>query len=334
MAVGEVRGGVCEHPILGDPYFLPVDIDVEDARMVFVRGSAMAFRGRLRLSAIDFPLEALVAIPIRRVLAHVALLPRGARTHFLFHLPFTGSTFLTRLLEGPTMNLLRDPACLDAVFQGELRLRSGETTDEIRAAVLALLDRPVAGAATVVRTAGYHPEMVGPLARASTCRGALFLYSEPEDFLLQVLKSGRRRSDLRHLVVNLAYTPAEREGLAKLLDVEVAVRFWAQMVRAVLDTEGALVRALSCDELFACPTEVAARVATWLGISPATLAADASATLGTHAKDGHPFNAEQRARSLADGLVRHAEELRAARSLLESVGAPALLARLRERRLP
>lgn len=322
---------------LEDPCFFLVDFDFEADTAVFSRAQREWFRDKLRLSAFDFPIESLVALPTRPVLR---LLPSEAELsptiNYLFHLPFCGSSFLTRHLEhNDEILLLRDPAALDAVFRTRGSNQYPTHIHELRRLTLTCFGRTSEASTPVVRTAGYYPRMIEPLIASPTFRAGLLLYSSPEHYLLQVLKSVERRRHVRLLMVDELPFVLERTGqpLATLTDVEVAALFWVHHVEMILRVAGDRLRTLDCERLFADPDDTVASVCRIFGTTSQGPSEQAGRLRSTHAKTGESFSLEMRERTLAHGLNVHDFELKAAQPILQAADATAMLARLDAMRL-
>lgn len=176
-------------------HLLPLDFDFYDNEAILVKTCHQELNSRLRLSALDFPPDRLIATPIAEFNEAADNLDCSRNINFLFHLPFSGSTFLTRFLEVDGITLYREPACIDALFQ-TVKASDPPELEKLRLSVLRFLSREDSGVVWV-RTAGYRPEMYGPLTIGPHCSSALLLYEDLETFSVQVLKDSRRRRDLK-----------------------------------------------------------------------------------------------------------------------------------------
>ncbi|MBI1788022.1 MAG: hypothetical protein HYR60_10805, partial [Acidobacteria bacterium] len=164
---------------LRDPYFYLADFDFEEEMMVFALSRRTEFPRSLRLSASDFPLDNLRCVPFERVYREMDWGPQVPSLNYLLHLPFCGSTLLTRYLEHATL-MLRDPVSLNALyFKDEERTKFPASILKLRRATFRLLNRRVEDRATIIRTAGYHPELIPHLVGSPAFRSSVFLYASP-----------------------------------------------------------------------------------------------------------------------------------------------------------
>lgn len=311
---------------VSDPLFLLLDFDLDDDLAVFVQASPADLDRCLRLSAFDFPLRDLVAVPIVALNASVTG-PLPGSVNFLFHIPFCGSSYLTRHLEGGAAHLLRDPACLDAVFQTN-HPQDGVRLECVRRLTLALLARRFPDMPTIVRTAGYHPSMMARLASSLACGSSLFLYAKPMTFILQVLKDARRCADLRHLMRTASGTLGHPALMDDASSAEMAALFWVQAASAALDSGGLGARTLSAEVLFENPDEALLAVAAHFAVRRDRLQGASGADRGLHAKTRALFDPEVELREHNALRQRHADILLRCEALLESLGVDDLMRRL------
>jgi hypothetical protein len=316
---------------LEDACFYLVDYDFEGRAAVFSRARPEWFEDRLRLSAFDLPLESLTSVPISAMRAALPSAPTEPAINYLFHLPFCGSSFLTRHLEDDAVLLIRDPASLDAVFRKQPGREYPPFIQEVRDLTLACLNRRLGSRTTVVRTAGYYPDMLEPLIQSPTFRSGMLLYCSPEHYLLQVLKSAERRRHVRALMApELSFvTQAMGQKLDTLTDVSVAALFWIRFAQTALRVGRGRLRTLDCERLFADPEGSLARVAAVFGIPELRRATQrAGAIRATHAKTGESFGIGERAATLEEARAAYRSELAAAEEILVQANAAGLMAEL------
>jgi hypothetical protein len=315
---------------LEDPCFFMVDFDFEERAVVFSRARPEWFHDKLRLSAYDLPLDSLISFPIDLVLDALPLTV-SPNINYLFHLPFCGSSFLTRHLETEAVWLLRDPASLDAVFRKRRDCEYPAFIHQARHIALTCLNRRFADRSTVVRTAGYYPRMVEPLVESQTFRSGILLFSNPEHYLIQVLKSAERRRHVRLLMTSEICSVTEKmgQGLDTLPDSAVAALFWLHHIETIQRVANGRVRSLNCELLFADPERALSLVAGALDIPDLLVTTErARALQSTHAKTGEAFDVERQAGSLDALRSAYRSELRAAEEILERSNATAMLADL------
>lgn len=342
------QNDAAEHPLpreplskqLEDPCFYLVDFDFAARMMVFCRGRPEWFAERLRISAFDLPIQSLIWVPFDAVLARPSLGPDEPSINYCFHLPFCGSSFLTRHLEHESVLLLRDPASLDAVFRRTAGSPYPPDITRLREVTLALLNRRLGARATVVRTAGYYPKMVSHLVESPTFRSAVFIYSSPEHYLAQILKSHERRRHARLLMTSRQSFVRERTGerLATLTDAAVAALFWLSAVENIVriaDDDGQRrLRTLDCEVLLAQVETTIPRVCALFGIEGLSLGEAQVRALGaTHAKTGQSFTLSQREQELTRVGAAHDDEIKAGVELLRAANSDALMAALAARHL-
>ena len=309
---------------LRDPYFYLADFDFEAEMMVFAEARPLHFARSLRLTAADFPFRALRWLSFDRVYEELNWAPEPPSINYLFHLPFSGSTLLTRYLE-PAAFMVRDPVSLHALF-----LKDSNSTPfprsirRLRRATLTLLNRPLHGRPTIVRTGGYYPEIATHLAASPTFRSALFLYVAPEEYLAQVLKSTERRQHARTLSGRRRAYMAAKCGprLSALADGTVAALSWVFTVEKilVLSTLPGRVRTLDCARLFADRENTLAAVCTAFGLeSDALSPAHVREIESSHAKYGERFGAVQRAAVIRQAAASHRTEIAAGLEVLRRI---------------
>lgn len=316
---------------LADACFYLVDFDFEGRAAVFSRARPEWFEGRLRLSAFDLPLESLTSAPLAEVLAALPSAPSEPGINYLFHLPFCGSTLLTRHLEDDAVLLIRDPASLDAVFRKQPGHEYPPFIQEVRDLTLACLNRRLGDRTTVVRTAGYYPEMLEPLIQSPTFRSGMLLYCSPEHYLLQVLKSAERRRHVRALMVaDPAFVAqATRQKLDTLTDVSVAALFWVRFAQTALRVGRGRLRTLDCERLFADPEGSLARVAAVFGLPELRRATQRAEEIRSkHAKTGESFGIGERNATLEEARAAYRSELAAAEEILRQANAAGLMTEL------
>lgn len=320
---------------LQDPFFYLVDFDFADEGMIFAHGRPEHFCNSLRLNVRDFPTGSLRWVPYGRVYHNLGRVPCEPSINYLFHLPFCGSSLLTRYLERSSL-MVRDPASLESLYIRSDGEGFPHGVPQLRRAALKLLSRRLDDRPVVVRTGGYYPEMIRQLVRPSTCRSALFLYADPAYYVAQVLKSQARRRHARLLFASRQTYVRARTGerLELLTDAEVVALSWcfaAGIVLEVAQRGRSPVRTLDCGELFARRDRTLASVCRSLGVEETGLSrARMRAIESTHAKLGHEFDGRRRRSETRRAAAAHDGEIRAAQTLLEKLDpGGALLAGLR-----
>jgi hypothetical protein len=309
---------------LRDPYFYLADFDFETEMMVFAEAHPLHFARSLRVTAADFPPRALRWLPFGRVYKEIDWTPQRPSINYLFHLPFSGSTLLTRYLERGTF-MVRDPVSLHALY-----LKDGHSTPfprsirRLRRATLSLLNRPLRNRPTVVRTGGYHPEISAPLVASPTSRAALFLYLAPEEYLAQVLKSAERRQHARILAGRRRAYVARKCGarMSKLSDGDVAALSWAFTIEKILDlaAQPGAVRTLDCARLLEDRQRTLAAVCALFGIDADGLGpAHIREVEHRHAKSGKTFGAGERAAAIRQAVASSETEIASGLDLLHGI---------------
>jgi hypothetical protein len=311
---------------LEDPYFFPADFSLSSGYAVLAKASLSAFRNSLLVRAQDYPLSALTAVPTCELIDAVQA-PGLARQpiYYLFHLPFSGSTLLTRHMEATSV-VIRDPSCLYALFAAS---PGGDPLPDniaaLRAATLRLLARPFPEGPTLVRTAGSFPEMICPLGSSETFGAAIYLYTGPAEFTAQVLKFPKRRRDLRVLMrysrEDYAITRTGR-GVRDLSDGALAGLLWIYTAKTILRrAEAAPGRlwSLTSETVMADPEAAAARISAALDFAYlATPAATRESIAGQHAKTGVAYDRAAQQAEKEAAHVAYAAEIDLA---LETIGA-------------
>jgi hypothetical protein len=313
-------------------------LDFEREMMVFAHSRPVHFTKCRQVTAHDFPLNSLQSVSFAAVLKGLGKRPNQASLNYLFHLPFSGSTLLSKYLEEWAF-VIRDPAFLHSLYLP--KLAAPLFPDEIarlRTAALQLLGRRFEDRKTVVRVGGYWPAMIRPLVRSPTFRAAVFLYVKPGQFLAQVLKRPSRRRDMRDLLAaRKSYVRLKTgETLERLTDADVALLFWHLSIENVLANSGGdkTIRTLDCDAFlkrrhryldFVCRLfEIAA---------DQTMHGKKLAHLQTHhSKERRAFDYQHRRRDLASASSIYGGEIASALSAAGrwNVSTPELLRRLRQ----
>jgi hypothetical protein len=275
----------------------------------------------LKLSVKEFPLGRLREASLADVRSLLDALGKAPSPQFLFHLPFCGSTLLSHFLVEADWCVLRDPAVLAAAFQREdgkpLHMDDAE---HLRALVTGLLAQCFGARPKVVRTAGYYPAMISRVRAHCPDARMLFVFADPEFFLLQILKDQARRADMRMLSGN---------GGAGLSDADCAIDFWMKAARHALQVEGG-IGTVDAAKLLTLHAPAFDAIQAWLGGAPADVET-ALRKLSRHAKTGGIFDLKvEEARLHAEGKREH-EQLAAAMRRFEAGGGYALLASLHDR---
>ncbi len=311
-----------------DPYFYPVDFDFQEEMMVFAFAEDAAFCRSLRLGAYDFPIENLKWVPFGHVYHETGRIrdSQVPSTNYLFHLPFCGSTLLTRFLEDSTL-MLRDPVSLDALyFKDDKGTKFPASISRLRDVTLTLLNRRPEDRAIVVRTAGYHPELIEHLVKFRTFRSSLFLFASPRYYFAQVLKSPERRKHARLLFARRkAYTRAKTgEGLETLTDAAVVALSWIFSVEIVLRlAAGDRTKrhyTLDCEEFLAHRLKTLPRVSAAFGIEHVSLEPGRAREIDSvHAKFGQRFGEAQRRAESRRAEAAHNQEIETGLELINKV---------------
>ncbi|RWB31642.1 MAG: hypothetical protein EOQ42_27625 [Mesorhizobium sp.] len=312
--------------------FLPLDVDRHSERLVFVHATDSDLAKRLRLSALDFALSDLRLMPLADFVSDWPA-PRTATLAYLFHLPFAGSSLLATCLERVGLRVLRDPAILDALFQGD-RAQGPASFDAHtaeRQATLGALAELARGRPAVIRCAGYHPAMVERLVAAPGFHRAMFLFCDWRDFVCQVLKDDKRQNDMLRLA---DIRGAMITGTRPVEAAEAAAWFWLDSCRNVcrLIEGGHTVAGVDAGRLFADPPAVAMKIATLLGVETAERG-DAGGTWDAirlrHAKTGAPYDEPRRRSDLAQAQSCFADTLAALAPRMAAEGSADIRTRLR-----
>ncbi len=287
---------------------LPLDYDRQERDLVFVWADRADVAQRLRLSALDFPVARLRAIPASDFLSqHIEFEGNSAR--FLFHMPFSGSTLLAACLEELGLIVLRDPAILDALYQ-DARTDHDDDLARLGEAILIRFGDLGGKKAIVIRTAGYHPTMVRRLSLTPAFNSGIFLYCDWRDFVCQVLKDPKRCRDMRLL--------AEQRGsnfaVTTRPEANAAAWFWLEHLRcsASLAASGAPIRTVHSEDFFADPIGMAARIAKRLDAARSkvvTQSGNWGQIRARHAKTGQAFDESNRIESWHAARVQFSDLL-------------------------
>jgi hypothetical protein len=177
--------------------------------------------------------------------------------------------------------------------------------------------------------------MFAPLAGVPECRSILFLFERLETFLLQVLKSDRRRSDLRLLLSRAPRKVAQLTGRwpEALCDAEIATVFWVSAAESFLRLAHPRARSVESGDLFEQPEATAGAVARFIGADPTRALCLNSNAVQAHAKTGQPFDPARRTAELGVLRTRHGAELSRAVPLAALLNVSALETALRHRTL-
>ncbi|WP_423596507.1 hypothetical protein [Roseateles sp. MS654] len=307
-------------------YLLPLDIDLEEGSMIYTLATERDLHDKLKLSVREFPLDQLREVDMRGVGQWAAGLGVAPPMSFLFHLPFCGSTLLSHFLVAAGWCVLRDPAIIAATFQTD---RSSAVS--LRPLVTQLLSHAFGDRPKIIRTAGYHPSVMTRLHEHMPRARKLFVYADPEFFMLQVLKDPRRREDLRLLAAEVAHGQQDggHDRAPPDSDADCAIDFWIASARQALAIGDPLGTVNAAQLMERQPATFAAvqshfggkshGVDTWL------------AGLTQHAKTGACFDAGQQRKQLSQHRELDHEAVEGALRRFRSCGGEALWAALRSR---
>lgn len=327
---------------LRDPNFYLVDLDFKHKMMAFAYSRPTDFTKSSQITAQSFPLSRFRFVSFTEVFNELTEeKPNQGSLSYIFHLPFSGSTLLSKCLElwSP---VLRDPAFLHSLYLP--RLAAPKFPDEIerlRSTALQLLSRRFKDRKTIVRTGGYWPVIIRPLVLSSTFHSAIFLYIKPNQYLAQVLKSPSRRKDMRELLAKKKNYVRQKTGLTIkcLTDADVALLFWALSVENILKNaeEGKEIRMLDYDTFLKNPSYYLTHICALLDISAdqTRQSAKLAKILARHSKGGETFDYQDRNREIAKLVSIYRDEIASALANAEhwNISTRELLFRLRRRHI-
>ena len=323
---------------LATPDFFPMKIDPVRNTVLFLQMSKESFRQS------DFLLDHLVvrsgettvSAEIPKLLQRQAELP----THFILHCGYCGSTLLARYLEElPHCLVLKEPLVFAQLgWLRDKRPAAGEPDpwDDWFRVTLALLARGYpADDAVVVKAASNQCNGMGNLLldhNAST--KIVFVFVPLKVFLLQVLKTERRRRWLREQMQRMSGVMAEVPCLSAaaanhLTDGQRGAAIWllnsffCRTLLARPDSHRVLV--LNGEDLIARPGQTVLAAANFLGLADDEANRKALEMLRPHSQHSkhsqQPYNAISRAADLADAEARYRDEVRAALSWAAAVSS-------------
>lgn len=310
---------------LRDPWFCPVDFDFQGNTIVFAATQPTSFPQSLRLNVRDFALETLRELPLDRVYDQIDWNSQRPSINYLFHLPFCGSSLLTRYLEDSTL-MLRDPVSLKVLYvKTENHTKFPASISKFRKATLALLNRRPADRAIFLRTAGYYPQIIKYLSSSPTFRAAIFLYASPEYYFAQVLKSSERRKHARILFSQRKrYVEAKTgEKLETLTDASVVALCWIfgaeKFIELARQNPKGQLRTLESESFFSNTEKTIQRICSLFDIDKSRINVNIRDIESTHAKTGQAFSAEQRRCEVEHALAMHKLEIASGMNLLHKI---------------
>jgi hypothetical protein len=230
--------------------------------------------------------------------------------HFILHLGFGGSTLLGKLLAEPgvAITFQEPPVVTDIVRDGDARPAA-----ELIAETTRLLSRPVsAGEANICKMTHVGNALAAAMAETQPSSQILCLQTPIEEMLLSLaLRGNEGRISARKIAVslydcNMGVGRLTDRDLAEHTDLQLAALAWLSMQKMMVDAVLRLgpqrARSIVTRELMESTRETIAAVAAHFRLDLDVDARLADGVLQRHSKTGQPFDAEERAERVAEGL--------------------------------
>jgi hypothetical protein len=288
------------------------------------------FRESLLVRASDFPLSDLVQVPLDEFVAYSMGLEEPLQAlSFLFHLPFSASTILTRHLDASVV-VIRDPVSLYALFVPAADDEPWpDNIAKLREATLRLLaSSGGTSQSQLIRVGGSFPEMIEPLASSAYFGRALYVYASPVRFAVQVLKDPLRRRNLRVLMSRSrpafveSATGCETRTLPDGALVGLLWIYTADAILACAARQPGRITSLDTDRILRGPQRAAAACVKWLGRIPSSACTRVSRNLTEiHAKTGEPFNPDIEKLVFQRLASHYASEIQSAQDMINLLDA-------------
>lgn len=274
-------------------------------------------------------------MPVAQLLDLVAA-PSQA-PHFIFHQGHTGSTLISRLLDGLGAFGLREPAVLtelaalhDDLDQPEAQWSRAEWERFVRF-MLAVWARSFTGAPAVVKATSHAQRIGAALLSAAAQARAITLHMRAEPYLATLLAGANSAADIngaaqqrmRRLVRTFGAISPPLHALS--LGEAAALTWLVERAAQIGLRDASRVLDLDFDDFLAAPHEPLARISAHFGLSTdnaAITAVLAGPTMTRYSKDpSQSYSAQRRQSTLTIARTTHAEEIRKGLAWLERIGA-------------
>ena len=312
--------------IVGDPRWLPHDLDLDRRLIIFRRTSEDAVRGAGFLdgrtdiwTGQDFELPFDAA-------DEVSPTKEGGR--YIFHMSFCGSTLLARLLDRPGTSLtLREPDILVklADWRSALlhaKLRSADYDRILRFVEHLLFREWNSGEPVTVKPSSWANNLIGDLHRPKT--RSIFVTIERETFAIAVLRGGRDRlAFAARLASHLASAVAGGEALlrdaiescseplAKAVKLALVAHELQRRLFAEVSGQAAEVAFASIEDGPSAAAQTAARIL-GLNFDQSSIESNVARWASAHAKGQAVYSSSQRSSENAEVRRYHGEVIRGA----------------------
>lgn len=257
--------------------------------------------------------------------------------HFIFHQGHTGSTLISRLLDGLGALGLREPAVLtelaalhDDLDQPEAQWSRAEWDRFARFTLHAWARTFTPGAPAIVKSTS-HAQRIGlELLNAAPQARGVTLYMRAEPYLATLLAGANSAADINGFAQQRMRRLVRAFGdvsqpLHALSLGETAALTWLVERAAQVELRGPRVLDIDFDDFLAAPQAPLSRIAAHFGLvadSNAIAAVLAGPTMTRYSKDpSQSYSAQRRQSTLTIARATHAEEIRKGLAWLERIGA-------------
>lgn len=332
-----IRGGRFDAGLIASPDLFPLDLDVAQDRVRFVRLSRTAYREESFLDERILPrLEG--GAWVERADMERAASALDGEGDFIFHIGHVGSTLLSRLLgENDRIFSLREPASLRTLARLDGRAPSESEAwrnfDRLAGSLLRLYARVYHPAQrSLVKATSFVSEIGGGLLARSPSSKAILMFVSPQTYMATILAGPATRAELgsaspsrlARLEGSLGATGWRLEDLSP---GELAAMGWACEISALAEVARQFptrVSWLDFDGFLARPGAGLSAVLRHLHADApdaAVRAMLASPYLGRYSKATEfPYDAAMRRQVLEEGARRHGMEIERGLAWLNAAG--------------
>ncbi|MBB4860254.1 hypothetical protein HNO88_003596 [Novosphingobium chloroacetimidivorans] len=326
-------------PLLADATWLAHRYDPGHDAVHFVRVPREAHRTATFLTDEHLPpgLEPLV---VRRADA-MAMVPRTAPLHFVFHSAYCCSTLLARAFDRPDWAMgLKEPVIFNDLVGWKRRGGQGPDMASVLDDALTLLARPFTpGEAVIVKPSNIASVIAAPILALRPQSRAVLLYAPLRTYLASIAKKGLDgRLWVRTLLlgllddrlIDMGFSPRDHLGHS---DLQVAAVGWlaqqALFARLVSQFGDTRVRTLSSADLMRDPAAAMTRLAALFGLplQPGEAARMVAGPAFTrHSKSDTQFAASEREAEHSAAAQTHGDEIDKVAQWAEAVAQAAGIA--------
>ena len=305
---------------VADARWFPLRYDLQNDAYHFVFIPAEVHRNIAFLNELKPARSETRVISRAAVAALIDSRPDKGALHLILHSGLGGSTFVARALGQPgTAVPLLEPPILNDVLGYGLRT-SGPAMQSLLAEVTQLMARPhAAGEAVICKLSGIGNGVAGMMASVDSRSQILCLQNPLEQMLASFAARGASgRMAGRQLLINLrnsrmsAFQMTDRQ-LLDHTDFQMAALGWLSIQKIMATTSESLgpdrAASLRSDQLLANTATALAAVSSHFHLDLDIAECIARGVLDRHAKSGEPFDAQQRARKVAEALQLHHQEI-------------------------